>query len=162
MREIPLTQGKIALVDDADYPFLSRFNWWATKTSARGGWYAGRTTRVDEGPKRTIYMHQQLLPECPYVDHRDRDGLHNWRENLRAATQSQNMANARMPDCNSSGFKGVRRMNGRWSARIKFQGREQFLGMFDTAEEAAHAYDETTLRLFGEFARLNFSEVANA
>lgn len=88
------------------------------------------------------------------LDHRDGDGLHNWFDNLREATGTQNKGNSRRPSHNTTGLKGVRRShNGkRWAAQIKINGRYLHLGMYDTPELAHAAYVEAAKAHFGEFA----------
>ena len=68
-----------------------------------------------------------------------------------------------MPVTNTSGYKGVVRhhRSGRWNAQIKDGPKSLFLGSFETAADAARAYDEAALRLRGEFARLNFPVASN-
>ena len=92
------------------------------------------------------------------VDHINQDPLDNRRQNLRLATRSQNAANLGPYANNTSGYKGVDFNRGKWRARITQDGVRYFLGTFDTAEDAARAYDQKALELFGEFASLNFSE----
>lgn len=94
------------------------------------------------------------------VDHKDGDPGNNRITNLRAATHAQNLKNQRKPKNNTSGYKGVRRStNGkRWWARLKVDYKEIYIGAYDTAEEAARAYDEAAVKHYGEFARTNFDD----
>lgn len=87
------------------------------------------------------------------LDHIDGDGLNNRIANLREATQSQNMANARRRRTNRSGFKGVNKEpNGRYRAKIRIAGKTIHIGRFATADEARQAYLIKARELFGEFA----------
>lgn len=152
---IPLTQGKFAIVDAADYEWLSQWKWYYDNG------YAVRK----EGPRRNhckIYMHRQLAgtPRGKITDHTNGDGLDNRRANLRICTQAENLRNRGLQRNNTSGYKGAywHAQAGRWYSKIKAGGKNISLGMFDTAEEAARAYDAAALELYGEFASLNFAE----
>lgn len=158
MIEIPLTHGKVAVIDDVDAE-LSTAGWFAMKPTVgkhrRKSWYAVRTV-----PGGTTYLHREILgitDPTTQVDHRDGDGLNCQRNNLRVATPSQNGMNRGPSICNTCGYKGVswHKKSQKWRATL----RNKHLGLFDTKEEAAAAYDVAAFRLFGEFAYLNFSEV---
>lgn len=160
-KEIQLANGGIAIVDDEDYGYLSQWEWRLHKGALRRSDYAYRHT-YSRGTRTTtwILMHRVILdaPSGMQVDHKDRNGLNNTRENLRLATHTQNQHNAARRHDNRSGFKGVRRTSrgARWDARICVDGKQKYLGCFATAEEAARAYDAAATELRGEFARLNF------
>ncbi|HEX6796370.1 MAG TPA: HNH endonuclease [Ktedonobacterales bacterium] len=62
----------------------------------------------------------------------------------------------RLRASNSSGYRGVRRIGRRWCAGLHAAGIAKHLGMFDTAEEAARAYDAAALEVYGDRAILNF------
>lgn len=152
MREIPLSQGKIALVDDGDYEALSQHKWTADFTGKV--WYAIRSVKKN-GKWTHVRMHQVILPNCERVDHKNGDGLDNQRSNLRPATHRQNLINSRKRNV-TSGFRGVDKPTIRWRARIVVNGVRHHLGMFDSKEAAGRAFDEANLKFNGEFARLNF------
>lgn len=155
MREIPLTQGKFALVDDDDFEWLIRFNWQAVLL--KGKWYA---RRIGTRPRReTIYMHREIagVSSDTKVDHENGNGLDNRRWNLRPATSSENQMNKGMSSNNSTGYKGVswHKGNGKYIANIKVGEKRIHLGYFDTPEQAALAYDVAAEKYFGRFAHLN-------
>jgi hypothetical protein len=161
VKQVELTRGKVALVDDEDYEWLSQWKWRAYTTLKNKSFYAVRTVRVNDH-RTTVRMHRVIMdaPDNLEVDHIDGDGLNNQRSNLRLATRSQNQANCPLSSRNSSGYKGVYRYrpNGRWTARLRKGDRLLHLGCFDDREEAARAYDVAALEYWGEFARLNFPE----
>ena len=105
-------------------------------------------------------MHYAVMNTWPvkgrYIDHKDRDGLNNQRENLRWCTGSQNQANRCIINL-SSGYKGVYWDNptNSWRAKIGFKNRTIHIGRFKTAVEAANAYDTKAVELFGEYALTN-------
>lgn len=152
---IPLTKGKVAVVDEADYAALSQYKWSARKDGNR--YYAERNSHLGDGTRIHVQMHQEILGE-KYTDHINGDGLDCRRENLRPATHSQNRYNRGAQSNNTSGYKGViwdkKRL--KWQANIQASGKRFFRGYFGTAEDAARAYDEMALVLHGEFAKLNF------
>jgi hypothetical protein len=155
--EILLTQGQVAVVDECDHAELSRHNWYAQWSARSQTFYAARRIR-DGGKRRVIYMHRQIMgsPEGFDIDHRDKNGLHNWRDNLRAATRAQNTQSARSTR-NTSGFRGVRKTKDprykhkTFLTRIVFQNKSVFLGCFETAEQASEVYEAKAKELFGEF-----------
>lgn len=92
------------------------------------------------------------------VDHRNNNGLDNQRCNLRLASHRQNLCNRPANKNNKCEFKGVHKLAyGRFRALINVPERKH-LGCFDTAEEAARAYDKAALCYFKEFAWLNFPQ----
>lgn len=155
MREIPLTQGMVALVDDEDYESVNEYKWCAWHDDARTRvWYA--VSWVDG---RLTKMHQLILnrPIGRDIDHRNSNGLDNRRANLRLCTRSQNLANMEKRRGNtSSRYKGVNfhKHTGKWRAEIG-SGSGKYIGVFATEEDAARAYNEAARKLWGEFALLN-------
>ena len=155
-RLIPLTQGKVAIVDPADYLALKRYKWFAAK--GRRTYYAARRARG-----RQIWMHRQILkpPSRLVVDHIDHNGLNNRRENLRPCTRRQNNFNQLPRRGGSSKYKGVTRCRrtGIFRAQISRNKKCIHIGRFKKEIDAAKAYDKKAKELFGEFAYLNFPPV---
>ena len=159
MKEIPLSQGMVTLVDDADYEELSQHKWCAVA----GGFtfYARRYVGRIPGKRKTIIMHREILkPRLGYVtDHINGNGLDNQRINLREVTQRQNCMN-RKGTKGTSKYKGVSwsRRDKVWRVQIKVDGLSIALGTFRNEEAAAKAYDEAARKHQGEFAYPNFEE----
>lgn len=153
---IPLTRGKIAVIDATDLPLVEGKNWSAHRR--RNTWYAARNEKRADGKWRLLLLHRHLMgaSDGQQVDHKNGDGLDCRRsENLRMATPTLNAANTKTRSDNTSGIKGVhlRRDTGRWSARIRAHGVVHFLGCFDSAAEAQAAYAAACRRIHGEFGR---------
>lgn len=161
-REVPLTRGLVAIVDAEDYSAVMSAGPWRACKTAEHVTYAARSVASDSGPRKTLTLHR-FITGLPYVDHINGDGLDNRRSNLRPATRSQNMANRRMNENNKSGFKGVywNKASGKWHTQIGFEGRKLHLGFHVSVVDAARAYDDAAVRLFGEYARVNFPTNTN-
>lgn len=156
VKELPLTKGYVAIVDDDDYEFVSQWKW-SAKVCANTV-YAFRSYRRD-GKCRTSYLHREIMgnPDGEEVDHIDHNGLNNTRSNLRSATRQQNIFNTRVKT-GVSGFRGVEwcKRKRKWRAVIRTSGRRKHIGYFSDPEDGARAYDEFATRLHGEYATLNF------
>jgi hypothetical protein len=157
MKQIPLTKGKFAIVDDEDFEFLSQWKWCA----ACGGKYAGRYETIN-GKRTGILMHR-VIAKTPLgmdTDHINMDKLDNRKINLRVCTRRQNLMNKKSEPNSTSKFRGVflnKKLN-KWSAQIKVEGKRTHLGTFKNEEDAAQAYNFVAFEHFGEFARLNIVE----
>lgn len=148
MKQIPLTQGKFATVDDEDYEFLNQWKWYLSNT--------GYAVRNENG--KTISMQRVILstPIGLHSDHIDHDRLNNCRMNLRVCLPRENKANRKKQD-GISKYKGVtwHKHNSRWTAQIMANGRKIYLGSFSSEEDAAQAYNFAAAEYHGEFAHIN-------
>lgn len=153
---IRLTRGLVATFDACDLGLVAPFAWSAAQGAGGGGFYAARTSRAG-GQARRLFLHRLILQAGPheFVDHRDGDKLNNRRSNLRICDAAGNARNRGMARNNSSGFKGVHSTDGKFVAQISLNRRRIYIGSFDTAVEAARAYNSRAIALHGEFARLN-------
>ncbi len=159
MKEIELSKGKVAIVDDEDYEYLSQWKWsLSSKGKGRKNLYAVRANK-----KSIISMHRQIMkfPENFFIDHINGDGLDNQKDNLRLCNNQENSSNQKKHSNNKNGYKGVYTSNRskKFMAKVFYKGVSFYLGTFATKEDAAIAYDKKALEIFGEFALLNFPEV---
>lgn len=145
--------GLSSLIDENDYDLVVTRRWYPDQ-SRETNFYA-------RSGKQGISMHRLILgveETHVVVDHINRDGLDNRRSNLRVATHAENNFNVGIRNNNSLGLIGVGlRESGRWSARIINNYRHIRLGMFDSAIDAAIAYDKAAIELRGESAVTNQS-----
>lgn len=146
----PSFQEAEALIDAEDFPRACIFNW----IYRRDG-YA-----VAVYKRQTILLHRYVMraEKGQIVDHINGDRLDCRKANLRITDYHGNSRNAKPHG--ESQYRGVARDRKKWKARIYANGRREHLGVFDSEEEAARAYDKRAMELFGEYARLNFSECA--
>lgn len=157
MKEIPLTQGKIAIVDDEDYQGLSQYKWCAAKL--HGIFYAVRAVRGEN--KKHILMHREILGltkgDGKQTDHHNHNSLDNRKCNIRICSNRQNQQN-RHKKRGCSQYKGVSwyKRDKKWFAQIKVNSQKIHLGCFNNQIDAAKAYDKKAKELFGEFACTNF------
>lgn len=153
MKEIPLSKGYVAIVDDEDYERVSKYKWCAVKT--KNFVYAVRSYERH----KLIYMHRFILniSDNKDTDHRDGDGLNNRRLNIRASTRSQNNCNRRKPRSNTSGYKGVswNKKADKWKVTIGLHKQSIHLGMFANLKDASQAYIKVAKKYHGEFARIS-------
>ena len=122
--------------------------------------YVTRKTTIKGKRGRTVYLHRVVL-NCTnplvFVDHKNGDKLLNIRDNLREATRAQNGQNRFKSTGCSSCFRGVtwNKNTCKWQATIKTNGRNLYLGLFESEQEAGHAYNKAAIQYHGDFARLN-------
>lgn len=162
MKEIPLSQGLTAQVDDEDFEWLSQWKWHAWRSKPTENWYAVRSESFPK--KTTYYMHRDILGlkqgDRRIVDHvESSQSLNNQRKNLRLANPCQSSCNARKKANSAMPFKGVYvapRKGGTiaYGARIRVEGKRLYLGYRSTAEEAYALYCEAAKQYHGEFARV--------
>jgi hypothetical protein len=162
VKEIQLTKGKVALVDDEDYELLNQYKWVAFLNGCNN-WYAYRSVRIN---KRSYFiaMHNVILkPHKGLIcDHINGNSLDNRRINLRECTNTENIRNQKLQSrIKSSVFKGVHysQRDKVWIAKVVVNKKDISLGTFRSEIKAGLAYDEGAKKYYGEFARLNFIEV---
>jgi len=149
---ITLTQGLFALIDSADIPLVEHLNWYAHYDPKGDRYYV----KSNDSAQKHRQLHRLILETDLLVDHRNRNSLDNRRENLRAATSSQNQANAKTKVNSTTGFKGVwlDKKRGKYIAYVVKDGKFHYAGTtHGSALEASAARQAKAQELFGEFVR---------
>lgn len=143
-----------ARVDTEDFNRVSKYKWHEWN-------HNGHVYCIAYG-KRTLYMHRLIMGVVEagkqiYVDHRDDNGLHNNKANLRVCNNAENQWNTKKRG-GTSKYKGVNwsKSKNRWIARIRIgNGKRKNLGEFKSEDEAGLAYNKACLEYHGKFAVLN-------
>lgn len=152
-RDILLSEGSVAIVDDDWYPILSKIKWYGSRNQAGSVYAVGRIH------SRHRYMHKiiAMAPDDAVVDHKNGNSLDNRSANLRWATSALNNRNRRSRPGEYKGAIYCPRKAGTkpWRARIQVNKKSMSLGYYKTRDEAALAYNAAAKRYFGEFATLN-------
>jgi hypothetical protein len=170
MKQIPLTQGKFALVDDDMFDYLSQWKWQAQKMG-KGYYYATRSERFEKPNGKYSYkkisMHRVIAGASDakfLVDHINHITLDNRKENIRICTFAENCKNRSSAKNSSSNYLGVslRRKSNRWQSHIWINGRSKHLGYFDSEIQAALKYNAAAIIHHGQFANLNVIPESNS
>jgi len=161
MREIPLTQGQVALVDDEDFERVNQYKWHTSSNSTNQTLYAARNICKKLGVWRLQYLHRFILntPNGLQVDHKDHNGLNNTKANIRNVTRTENNRNGlKCRKITSSKYRGVgwHKKCNNWRAYIGIAGKHIHLGHYETELEAALAYDEKAHEVDSQHYLCNF------
>jgi hypothetical protein len=153
-RLLQLNREFVVLVLASDYERLCAYSW--TVQINQSNVYAARWQKSG-GKREKIFMHREITAAPPriLVDHLNHWGLDNRRSNLVVTGYTHNNHNRSHVE-SLSGFRGVVQERKKWRARIQHSQIERNLGLFNTALEAACAYDAAARGLYGEFAYQNF------
>lgn len=151
-----------AQVDDEDYPRLASFTWLAKRSSQGRTLYAYRSLNVN-GRKADVFMHREIMgldslnKDPREVDHRDGNGLHNTRANLRIVDHGTNMMNLMVRRDSKTGLKGVTRhaATGKYEVGIRLARQRIYLGLHSDPYAGGFAYNVAARLLFGEHGCLN-------
>lgn len=139
MKQIPLTQGQFAIVDNRNYVWLSQWKWYACWNKDTQSFYAIRHGKKENDKQCTIYMHREILGlehgNERQADHRNHDTLDDRESNLRIVTHGQNQWNRR----NTKGYYWDKRVK-KYHTQIRVNGKTIYLGDFDTTREAHNVY----------------------
>lgn len=147
---VPLTQGRYAYISPEDYTLIKPYTWRLLKT--KHGEYA----QSGNG----ILMHRLIMkPSADLeIDHINRDGLDNRRENLRLCTSSQNKHNTKVRKDSSTGYRGIyyNTKYNKYYVQIKPPNAKRiFVGAFSNLSEAIKRYEEVAITIFEDFYNAN-------
>lgn len=114
---------------------------------------------AEHGPRKLPFSHMAhfyMTKRWPKgeMDHKNGDTLDNRWSELRPATREQNEANRGARRHNKLGIKGVVLTKaGKYTAAIYRRGAREYLGVFDTPQEASAAYLAKAAAFDGKFLR---------
>jgi hypothetical protein len=161
MKLIELSQGRVAIVDDEDFDWVSKWKWsyWRCKEKRTG--YARRLIGQRTNHRRVISMHTAIVQhggqkiQNRQLDHCNGCGCDNRKLNLRLATQGQNLQNKKRYKNNTSKITGVNwcgRQN-KWRAYISRPDtkRPKHLGWFRNKKDAVEARQQAEIEFFKDF-----------
>lgn len=154
--------GFDVLVDECDVHLLmERKKTWRVRKFTKlkhSKFYVSWGTQVKYRPKLFL-LHRVIMgaKDGQVVDHINGNTMDNRRCNLRCVTNFENMKNMpKRSSPTSSRFKGVSKIGDRWKAKIMYNRKEVYLGIYHDEVEAAFAYDTANIKYHGEFGRRNF------
>lgn len=152
MKEIKLTQGQVAIVDDWMFDELNQFKWYALFAPTTGTYYAMRQDGKNRNGKVRMHRVVARTPADLFCDHIDGDTLNNQGFNLRNVTVSQNAINRKGADVdNKLGIRGVEIGYKGYRAYISINGKQKRFPTRRTLEEAISDRKQAEAQYYGEF-----------
>lgn len=146
---IALTQGQLAIVDDEDFPEISKHAWSAIYNPYTKSYYAKRGAPREGKKQRTLFMHREIMKakQGEQVDHGNHNTLDNRRRNLHLTTHYGNRLNTRMQRNNESGACGVNwcKRSKKWVARIAAGGKRKHIGYYSNKADAIAARQDSNI-----------------
>lgn len=158
--EVPLGNGKVALVDEEDLEKVLAHGAWHSHKQG-GTTYAAHEHYIGNGKSVRVVLHRFIMNAAPgaVVAHLNGNGADCRKANLRIANHKLNGASYRTKNKGAaSKYRGVYANNGRgkpWAVHIWKDGVSYYFGRYDTEEEAARVYNKHAAEMFGEFAHIN-------
>jgi hypothetical protein len=156
MKEIPLTQGKVAIIDDEDFERVAAHKWQA----AKNGNITYAVAFIGHRPLRVqVKMHRLIMgvtnPKI-LIDHKNGNGCDNQKQNLHVVSQSFNlrqtgkqcMKRGLQPSSQYKGICWVKSLK-YWKASMRFNGQRFHCGYYNDEISAARAYDRKVVELIG-------------
>lgn len=152
---IPMTKGNYCLIDSENIDLICQWKWHSKKINRVAiGFYAYSYMGSEA---KTVAMHRYIFGPAKerFIDHKNGNPLDNRRSNLRECNILQNMANQKIRTTNTSGYKGVSKIRGKYAAQICRNSKNRLIGYFDSAKEASLAYRREAILHDGEFMRIS-------
>lgn len=160
-----LGESFVVFVDDEDYEMVSKYKWHIDRKGYVRCYY---------GYDKKVFIHRMILgltdPQI-FTDHIDHNPLNNQKYNLRPCSHTQNMRNkqckGKIPYKGVSIMRFTNKVKNKktgiikeyhymyYQASIRENGKCVNLGTFKNPIDAAVAYDNAAIRIYGEFAWLN-------
>lgn len=138
--------------DEEDFDIIASYNWFVVKNRSNNFYVAARIPHSHKNASK-MKMHN-LVTGFWFVDHINGNGLDNRKENLRDSDHKTNAQNrGKSSRSKSSKYKGVMlnkqiTSKNKWMARIVVDGKQKYLGLFETEELARDAYTEAAKKYF--------------
>lgn len=159
MKEIPLTQNQVAIVNDHWYEYLNQWKWRALWNVDTKSFYAYREEwNPETKTRKAVYMHRVVArtPAGMICDHIHHNTLDNREEELRNLTPAQSNMNMRLRKDNRLGIRGVRQTEcGTYTARLTIGRKTLLCKNFEKLEDAIQARKDAETKYFGTFAMEN-------
>lgn len=138
------------IIDDEDYDKIKNYRWNANYDNHKNSF------RIKTASGLRLHRIIMNAKNGEYVDHIDGNILNNRKSNLRICTLAENNRNKSKSNKKmTSKYKGVTFQSGKYRVRIRYNNKYLSIGMFDTQDKAAIAYNIAALKYYGEFAKLN-------
>jgi len=149
-------------IDDEDWLVVSQYRWYVNYSKCTKTFYVRRNIYAN-GKQTVMRLHRMLLlaKKGEIVDHKNNDTLDNRKSNLRLCTYSENKMNSTIhKESKTSKYKGVgfHKDRQKYQAYIRVNGKQFYLGLYESEIDAAKAYDKKAIELFGDFKKLNIPE----
>lgn len=156
MKKIELKSNVYVLIDDEDYNLVKDFNWYACKS---GNFIYARTFVKDGRRKKSLSLQHLIVGKPPIgirLFFKDKNPLNCQRENIEfvsfgQAAHNYYKKNKKSKNANEN-FRGV---TVQYIARIKYNNKILVLGNFKNEKDAANAYNQKAIELFGDKAMIN-------
>lgn len=152
MKQILLTQGYFALVDDEDFDRINQHKWYYNH-----GYAVRKPSQLNGKRKGQIWMHREIMPppknKC--IDHISGDMLNNQKHNLRICTLAQNQWNSKVQKNSSTGIKNVSWYTQVQAYRVfmRVDGKLKCFGMFKDIKDAEEKANEVR-KIRGEYNKI--------